>query len=766
MKSRNRQLPWSSPQGLRGPGGAFLLRLERLACDFLSATTVLSLSLSLSGTRPAAAMAADSDLAPSTRLLYEKLLSREDCKIMAHAGAGKSSCLFAAWAAYEEQRRRAGEDPRVAWVVLYNKHMQEDGQRKAHRERCEHIAVYTFDALIKRFYEPASPSMRFEVAMHRVVAEERAPLEALAFDVLVIDEAQDMDDLKWDFARMLRRQATAADGGGGGPSPGRWPQLVLIGDPKQTIYSHRGARASILVDECCSLISLSKSYRCSPQICAFINARCRPLFPLEVWREDVQSARQGHADDELRVWHFSGRDAKASSMLDHLAKRYAELCHRAAAEGKRVAVLSHSVRPNNHLLWCVMEVAQQRYEAPRLTRHAVAGHPLLCTVHSTKGCEFWATFVFVNTQRLGLQRLRHPWRDPELIYTGFTRASHVLHIIQDTDCFEAPWCRKQGVAYRHSGSSPASPQVRELVGTLPATPFTGSRPRDFAGTVTAALGLSDVESLFGAVEVLAIEDYDYPIEECLDEEKKVLVKALELRVSHLLFGEPLPLGFDVSSPELWPQNLRSSLEQDLRRRVVLLPVALEALERLRDAGPDAAAWRMQHWYDMASLVHPDYHFGHVAAPPLAEEDLRLAEQLFGRFKLQYPQHLRQLRRLPCDDDKGSLTALGSLTMRALLDKQERPRGLLDVTAPVITSNGEVATNLNHICEAIAMQVLHGADKVDIVRVQGPVRVVRVRARSPARLLEAAMSKAKAPSSADQAEAANPDASMKRKCSGF
>jgi hypothetical protein len=661
---------------------------------------------------------ARAELTPEQLLLYEKFETGTDCKLMAHAGAGKSSCLFAAWAKHEATLRLAKKEPQTAWVVLYNKNMQEDGSRKAQDMKCEHVAVFTFDAIIKRFYEPASPSLNFDVAMHRVVLQKTLPLEKISFDVLAVDEAQDMDELKWQFACLLRRHAAMERGG-------REPQLVLAGDAKQTIFQYNGARASILVDRNCSLISLSKSYRCSPRICALVNERFRGVFESGVWCSDMETHR-GHSQDEddVRIWNFNVLEARTRGMLWDLAKHYAEVCKKAAeVKGRAVAVLAYTTKPANSLLWAFLEVAQSEYEAPRIAITPTPGRPFLSTVFSTKGCEYWATFVFVCHEGLASNAR---W-SAELLYTGLTRASNVLHVVQDYPYFEESWCLGSGVVYHCASVTSACPELANRVGGNLSRPPTRKVFRDYVRP-----NIEGKEAVIADVRVTETIAYDSPAECELD--GKLIKEALAMRAEHLVFKKPLCFSFDASEDILKGQ-FQDFLRRENRRTVWLLPEAEELLVSLgrHEGGPEG--WSMQQWYDLASLVHPDYHFGHVFVPAL--DELEAANSLYDRFAAQWQVHLDALRRQSsCDKLEMSLRLLpfgeggGKFEVTALVDSQGRAHGLLEVSPPVLSANGATTVGLYNAYDVLALQTQFGAPHVDIVRVQGPHFIVRVCADSP------------------------------------
>jgi len=104
----------------------------------------------------------------------------------------------------------------------------------------------------------------------RLVAEglEREPSVATrvraAADLVLIDESQDTDPLQWRiFATLFHKS-------------GEPKRLVLVGDPKQSIYRFRNAEIEVYLDArgdaTSDVLTLNTNYRSDPQLVASVNA--------------------------------------------------------------------------------------------------------------------------------------------------------------------------------------------------------------------------------------------------------------------------------------------------------------------------------------------------------------------------------------------------------------------------------------------------------------------------------------------------------------
>lgn len=94
---------------------------------------------------------------------------------------------------------------------------------REHREQRARNGLVPFDELLSRARD-----------LVRDDAEVRRQVHA-AFAVVMVDEFQDTDPVQWE---LIRRITADPDDPAGVPLPGR---LVVVGDPKQAIYSFRGA---------------------------------------------------------------------------------------------------------------------------------------------------------------------------------------------------------------------------------------------------------------------------------------------------------------------------------------------------------------------------------------------------------------------------------------------------------------------------------------------------------------------------------------------
>ena len=100
----------------------------------------------------------------------------------------------------------------TAWPVM-----------RQHREDRTRSGVVTFDELLSRARDLIRDDRECRALVH------------VAYPVVLVDEFQDTDPVQWELVRLITADPLDPSGQ---PLPGR---LIVVGDPKQAIYSFRGA---------------------------------------------------------------------------------------------------------------------------------------------------------------------------------------------------------------------------------------------------------------------------------------------------------------------------------------------------------------------------------------------------------------------------------------------------------------------------------------------------------------------------------------------
>ena len=231
---------------------------------------------------------------------------------------------------------------------------------------------------------------------------------------LIVDDAQHLDPLQ---ARLVTRLGVGAH------------ELLLFGDPDQTIFSFRGADSGLLTTGESAVVRMCTGYRMAPAVRAAVS---RLASRLPGPRTDQPGPAGEQPDGQVTVRVFGSAAAEASWVADQL--RRAHLLEGVAWSDMAVLVRSTArALPalRRALLAVGVPVAVPREELPVAHESAVA--PLLavlrCAVHPTvldqETAAALLTSPLVGADPVGLRRLRRELRRRELA-AGGTRTSGEL----------------------------------------------------------------------------------------------------------------------------------------------------------------------------------------------------------------------------------------------------------------------------------------------------------------------------------------------------
>lgn len=335
--------------------------------------------------------------------IREQVSNGSSLRIVAHAGTGKTSTLLWAFVG----------DPRKVLFLEYNRDLRLQAKELARLHGLSPLlTVHNYDSFLVEFYDPAAPSKDFQLALQQVLHKNTRPLMAIDFDVIVIDEAQDMTDAFALFVKKILIDNACLH-----------TQLILAGDPKQTIYAFRGATTTHLVGETWDWpstrgppleLSLAETFRFGDTLCGFVNSFCAPFFKKPIWGTDIVSARTG---GKVELWSFNV-EGQADALLAEYLKASASLC-----------VLASSIREENQLLTGFLEITSDADRPP--LEEEEQGQPVLRTIHTSKGKQYDTVFLFMSNSEMWLTPTgRLKAEKNTLLYVACTRARQKLIVVE------------------------------------------------------------------------------------------------------------------------------------------------------------------------------------------------------------------------------------------------------------------------------------------------------------------------------------------------
>ena len=341
-----------------------------------------------------------------------------DLRVIAHAGTGKTSTLM--WAL----------PIGVPTLFLeYNRDLRLEARSAAEKLGLSSVDVHNYDSFLVQHYDASAPSKSFEMAMSLVLRGDCPPKSIFSYDIVVVDEAQDLTKPFVHFVQKIIDD----NRGGQGTTP---VQVIMAGDPKQTVYSFRGASSQYLTDASAwpwhgtkpggaafpPCFSLSQTFRFGNGLCGFVNDFCSARFSQLEWESDITSAHQGGG---IKKWSM-GVQPPATALV--------EAYMLAIAQGHTVCVLAASVREENVLLTSFTEQVSAAGEPLRISDEEEGGRqPVLRTVHTVKGKQYDVVFFFMCQEDMWLTKVNKQLKKEKatLLYVGCTRARQMLHLVED-----------------------------------------------------------------------------------------------------------------------------------------------------------------------------------------------------------------------------------------------------------------------------------------------------------------------------------------------
>ena len=147
-------------------------------------------------------------------------------------------------------------------LLTFNRKLSDETKERLSREKIENMEVYTYHGFCSKFYEMAQDDKGIEKALSK---ESKINL---SYDIIIIDEAQDINALYYKLLCKIIRDNT------------KDYTLCILGDKNQSIYSFNGSDSRYLTigdkvfnsnnKEWISL-KLSTSYRLTTEIANFMN---------------------------------------------------------------------------------------------------------------------------------------------------------------------------------------------------------------------------------------------------------------------------------------------------------------------------------------------------------------------------------------------------------------------------------------------------------------------------------------------------------------
>ena len=181
----------------------------------------------------------------------------DNCIVDAVAGSGKTTTLLGIADSQQNSQILA---------VLYNRSLKDETRVRVIKQNLLNLEVQTYHGLARKYY---SNTVQNDAGIIDLLKYNLAPVKTLPkWKRIIVDEVQDMNPLYFYLIKKLIADLNDTK-----------LRITVMGDRYQSIYNYIGADPRFLtlantlynIDGLWQNTSLSTTYRCSPNICNFIN---------------------------------------------------------------------------------------------------------------------------------------------------------------------------------------------------------------------------------------------------------------------------------------------------------------------------------------------------------------------------------------------------------------------------------------------------------------------------------------------------------------
>tara|TARA_B110000967_G_scaffold184697_1_gene204350 strand:+ start:9032 stop:11170 length:2139 start_codon:yes stop_codon:yes gene_type:complete len=307
--------------------------------------------------------------------------------------------------------------------ITYNKSLKHEVREKIEKENINNIQVHTYHSLAYKYY---SRSGHKDIEINRIIQDDKRLIKPIEeFDLLVIDEAQDMTYLYFQLIVKYVKDY------------GKPIQILILGDYMQGLYEFKGSdvrfltlakeiwvNSGILINNNFKLCTMKTSYRITNQMSKFINNVMIGSERMLADKEDmhVNYIRNTRYNIEKIVYY------EISKLLTEGVKpnEIFVLGGSVKGENSNIRRLENMLVVNN--IPCHVPMLENENIDERVTN----GKVVFTTFHSVKGRERKYVFVvgFDNNYFRFYGRTLNREICPNTLYVACTRGSKGLYLLE------------------------------------------------------------------------------------------------------------------------------------------------------------------------------------------------------------------------------------------------------------------------------------------------------------------------------------------------
>jgi hypothetical protein len=336
------------------------------------------------------------------------------------AGSGKTTvCIFIA----KKNRHKN------ILQVTYNKHLKNEVREKVKIAGVDNnLEINTYHSLGVKFYDE---SAKTDDGIIKILETNRLPRKKRAYDIIIIDECQDMTPIYYEFINKFLIDMGIINS-----------QLMLMGDRYQSVYQFKKADPRFLTlanhiwKPDIKLLPLQQSFRVTKPIAYFIN---RVLLGYDRILSTKEGAPVLYMSCNRFSCHFT-----ICNKIKYYMKKYNYRPDDFFVIAPTIKSTDNPIkRLENKLVENGIPVYYSRQEEESLNEEIIAGKVIFTTFHQSKGRERKVVIVFGFDASYFkfFARDKDPHYCPEELYVAVSRPMEHLILIEDATSGPVPFLK-------------------------------------------------------------------------------------------------------------------------------------------------------------------------------------------------------------------------------------------------------------------------------------------------------------------------------------
>jgi len=342
--------------------------------------------------------------------IVDKVCSGNNVKVDAVAGSGKTTtCLYIA----------KNNPERSILLLTYNAKLKIETRDRAKILGLDNIEVHSYHAFTVKYLHPKG--FKDSGILKFLHLKKKEPKQVFHYNIIIIDEAQDMNPTYYELVVFILSRLDN-------------PQLVVMGDRKQSIYQFNKADSRFLsMSELIfkssiqwEIASLSTSYRITMNMANFINRCCNGAL-------HIKATKQGPLPRYIICNGFNNRSYYEIKYYLDKGYKYEDIFILAASvksERSPVRILANKLTEEK------IPIYVPTNDEEHLDEDILHGKIVFSSFHQVKGLErpVVIVFGFDNTyfQYFAKDIPEYEYRQiPNTLYVAITRAKECLSLLHD-----------------------------------------------------------------------------------------------------------------------------------------------------------------------------------------------------------------------------------------------------------------------------------------------------------------------------------------------